>query len=381
MLKGIQGVGSGIKSLAGKFKDNAGFLAGLTGIALAVLDPEKLQNIIDRTISVIVDAFNIVSNIFEGDFKGALEIFKENWKDISIGLGLVVALNFGKVVGFITKIKNGLIAIKGAMAAAGVGLGPAVLIGAAVVLAIAAMVKTYEKMKQTFEETGSIFETLKAGLIELPAQLIGIPLDLIKKAVSFIAGAFGFDTTIIDEFSFTDTFRTLYTSIFEAFESAITYVKDLVMSVVETAPEMFSKVVDVVKGAFDTMVEKFKSLGTMIEAFSLGTVAAIKAAPGSLLGGEQPQEAFDRVYNEVMSGGGGKSDAAEKMEIDSDNRGEELDSVSTANKAATSNAQSAAPVVVTNNVDNSNNSKTSNAVVGNTRRQRGFGLSTDGAYA
>ena len=145
LLEGIKG---SIGNLASKFKDNAGFLAGLAGVALAIFNPVKLQEYIDRTVAVIIDAFDIVSKLFEGDFKGALELFKENWKDISLALGLVVALNFGKIVKVIGIVKNGMMGIQAAMAAAGIGLGPAILIGAAIALTIAALVKNLSKSKK-----------------------------------------------------------------------------------------------------------------------------------------------------------------------------------------------------------------------------------------
>jgi len=379
----LEGIKGGIGNLANKFKDNAGFLAGLAGVALAVFNPEKLKEIIDRTVGAIVDAFDIVQKIFEGDFKGALEIFKENWADIGIALGLVVALNFGKIVAVIGTVKKGLIAIKAAMAAAGIGLGPAILIGAAIALVIAALVKTFQKVKSVFDETGSAFEAFKAGIVEFPAQIFGIPLDLLKKAISFIAGAFGFDTTALDEFSFTDMFRNIFTSIFEGIQGFIEGIKDTFLEFVENAPEMFLKVKDFFKDAFDSMVQKFKDIGLMIKAFGVGGIAAIKAAPGAVFGGDSPMEAFDRAYNDVMAGGNGDGSATvANLEADAATRGEELDTTSMDNKMDGQFLQTAAPAVnVVNNVDNSNNSKTSNtAIGGRSKRKRGFGTDTELAY-
>tara|TARA_R100000541_G_scaffold17084_2_gene26818 strand:+ start:965 stop:2518 length:1554 start_codon:yes stop_codon:yes gene_type:complete len=376
LLEGIKG---GIGNLATKFKDNAGFLAGLAGVALAVFNPEKLKEIIDRTIGTIVDAYNIIEALFTGDFKGALEIFKDNWKDISIGLGLVVALNFGKVVKAITIVKNGMMGIQAAMAAAGIGLGPAVLIGIAIGVIIAALVKTFEKMKATFEETGSIFETFKAGLIEFPAQLLGIPLDLIKKAISYVAGLFGFDTTAIDAFSFTDMYRSIFTSMFDGIEFAITYVKELFMSAITKAPEIFNSITAKLEETFQSIADKFSQLKVIIKAFGAGALAAIKAAAP---GGESPSEAYNRVYAEVISSGK-STDVTDKMEVTSDNTGEELD-VSSVNKSASERGQRGrnnAPITVTN-VDNSSRSNSNTSVVsGRSGRNKGFGVGTEAAYA
>lgn len=380
LLEGIKG---GIGNLANKFKDNAGFLAGLAGVALAVFNPEKLKELIDRTVGAIVDAFDIVTKIFQGDFKGALEIFKENWADIGIALGLVVALNFGKIVAVIGAVKKGLIAIKAAMAAAGIGLGPAVLIGAAIALAIAALVKTFQKVKSVFDETGSAFEAFKAGLIELPAQIFGIPFNLLKKAMTFMADLFGLETKYDPDFDFVEMFRNLFTSIIDGVVGFVVGIKDKFNELVEKAPEMFTTVKDFFNDAFDSIVQKFKDIGLMIKAFGVGAIAAIKAAPTAVFGGEQPMEAFDRAYNDVIAGGTGNGSATvANLDAEAATRGEELDTSSMDNKMDGQFLQTAAPAVnVVNNVDNSNNSKTSNtAIGGRSRRKRGFATDTELAY-
>ena len=376
LLEGIKG---GIGNLASKFKDNAGFLVGLAGVALAVFDPEKLKEIIDRTIGVIVDAYDIIASLFTGDFKGALEIFKDNWKDISLALGLVVALNFGKIVNAIGIVKNGMMGIQAAMAAAGIGLGPAVLIGIAIGVLIAALVETFQKMKSVFEETGSIFETFKAGLIEFPAQLLGIPLDLIKKAISYVAGLFGFDTTAIDAFSFTDMFRGVFTSIFEGIQTAITYIKDIFMNAVNKAPEIFNSIKDKLQETFKSIADKFGQLKIIIKAFGAGALAAIKAAAP---GGESPSEAYKRVYAEVMSSGS-STDRDDKLEVKSENTGDQLDVSSVDNDTAKRGqmGRNNAPITVTN-VDNSSRSNSNTSVVsGRSGRNKGFGTGTEAAYA
>ena len=375
LLEGIKG---GIGNLANKFKDNAGFLAGLAGVALAVFNPEKLKELIDRTVGAIVDAFDIVTKIFQGDFKGALEIFKENWADIGIALGLVVALNFGKIVAVIGAVKKGLIAIKAAMAAAGIGLGPAILIGAAIALAIAALVKTFQKVKSVFDETGSAFEAFKAGLIELPAQIFGIPFNLLKKAMTFMADLFGLETKYDPDFDFVEMFRNLFTFIVDGVvdfvEGAIQIFNDFSFA------DLFATIRDKMNQVFDDLAERFSKFNLMLKAMGAGSVAAIKAA---LPGGESPGEAYDRVYKEVISGGSsGDSQITNNIEVEATERGNQLDMSSMDNKMDGQFLQTAAPAVnVVNNVDNSNNSKTSNtAIGGRSRRKRGFATDTELAY-
>jgi len=372
LLEGIKG---GIGNLASKFKDNAGFLVGLAGVALAVFDPEKLKEIIDRTIGVIVDAYDIIASLFTGDFKGALEIFKDNWKDISLALGLVVALNFGKIVNAIGIVKNGMMGIQAAMAAAGIGLGPAILIGAAIALTIAALVKTFQKVKSVFDETGSAFEAFKAGLVEFPAQIFGIPFNLLKKAMTFMADLFGLETKYDPDFDFVAMFRNLFTSIQDGIigfvNGAIKIFSDFSFT------DLFSTIQDKMNQVFDDLVERFSQLKLIIKAFGAGAFAAIKAAAP---GGESPSEAYTRVYAEVMSTGSA-TDKVDKLEVSADDRGDELDMSSMNNKMEGQFFnQAAAPVTITN-VDNSSRSNSNTSVVsGRSGRKRGFGTSTELAY-
>ncbi len=372
LLEGIKG---SIGNLASKFKDNAGFLAGLAGVALAIFNPVKLQEYIDRTVAVIIDAFDIVSKLFEGDFKGALELFKENWKDISLALGLVVALNFGKIVKVIGIVKNGMMGIQAAMAAAGIGLGPAILIGAAIALTIAALVKTFQKVKSVFDETGSAFEAFKAGLVEFPAQIFGIPFNLLKKAMTFMADLFGLETKYDPDFDFVAMFRNLFTSIQDGIigfvNGAIKIFSDFSFT------DLFSTIQDKMNQVFDDLVERFSQLKLIIKAFGAGAFAAIKAAAP---GGESPSEAYTRVYAEVMSTGSA-TDKVDKLEVSADDRGDELDMSSMNNKMEGQFFnQAAAPVTITN-VDNSSRSNSNTSVVsGRSGRKRGFGTSTELAY-
>ena len=389
----LEGIKNGIGNLANKFKDNAGFLAGLAGVALAVFNPEKLQEIIDRTIGAIVDAFDIVTKIFKGDFSGALEIFTENWQDVSLLIGGLALLNFGKIVSAISAIKKGIIAVQGALAAAGIGLGPIILIGAAVILAVAALKKTFDKVKSTFEDTGSAFEAFKAGIIELPSQILGIPLNLLKSAVSWVMGLFGFDTTAIDEFDFVAEFRGIYTAMFDTISNAISYVKDLFVSAFEEVPKIFSKIKDKLTSVFEAVSNKLAGLKTLIKAVAGGAWAAIKAAAP---GGESPSEAYQRVYNQIMSSGKSvennnntievsesETNNSERITMEADNRGEELNEESVMNKVnERKENRSQKPEVVVNNVDNSTQSNSNTSVVsGRSRRRRGFGGNTEEAYA
>ena len=416
----LEGIKSGIGNLANKFKDNAGFLAGLAGVALAVFDPEKLQEIIDRTVGAIVDAFDVVTKIFQGDFKGALDTFTANMGDISLLIGGLALLNFGKIVKAVTAIKNGFIAIKAGMVSAGIGLGPAVLIGAAIALTIAGLVETFKKVKSTFEETGSIFEAFKAGIIEFPSQLLGIPLNLIKSAVSWVLGIFGFDTTAMDEFDFVDELRKVYTKMFESVQmavgwikdkftaawekgveifdgitdsivgvwtslkdgvnGAVNYVKDLFNNAFTFIPEIFDSLTGKLRSTFNFIAEKFSALGKFIKALGSAAWAATKAA---VPGGESPTEAYRRVYRQVMSSESYSESNDFSVDIAKSPQrrmnisprslsGDDLNAGSIINTAQSNvSPQSSSPVIV-NNVDNSVNNKSSSTLVSGSRKHRNF---------
>ena len=72
-------IAGGIGNLATKAKDNAGFLAGLGLLALSVLDPEKLKQIIKKVVEVISNTIKMVEQLINGDFEGAFATFRENW--------------------------------------------------------------------------------------------------------------------------------------------------------------------------------------------------------------------------------------------------------------------------------------------------------------
>ena len=140
---------------------------------------------------------------------------------------------------------------------------PIIAIAAAVVAVFFSLKSGFDTFKQSLENGDSMLVAIGKGIADFALTLITLPLTLIKKLLGFIAGLFGFDgiKEALDKFSFKDF----------------------------------------IKNSFMGFVTGFLRL---IKAIAKGAVAALKAlAPG----GEKPGEAFQRVYNEVMQGGEGKS--------------------------------------------------------------------------
>lgn len=393
LLEGIKG---GIGNLANKFKDNAGFLAGLAGVALAVFNPEKLKEIIDRTVGAIVDAFDIVAAVFSGDFSLALEKFSDNWKDLSLLIGGLAIFNFSKIAAFIGTIKSGFLAVFGSGGAVatvasffGVGAGAAfgiiIAIAAGIAAVIYSIVETVKATMKTFEETDSAFEAFKTAVTELPARLFGIIPDLIKKAIAWVAEKLGFEefANTLNEFSFIDAIRNINIALFDGFTAGVNYIKDKIKEGIAKGPDIFNSIVDTIVDALESLTEKFKEIGIMVKALGQASLAAIKAAPAAVFGGEDPRDVFKKTYNDIISGGDGSGEATlRQIDMEAATRGEELDTSSMDNKMDGQFLQTAAPAVnVVNNVDNSNNSKTSNtAIGGRSRRKRGFATDTELAY-
>jgi hypothetical protein len=76
---------------------------------------------------------------------------------------------------------------------------------------------------------GGFLGGLKGAIDGFFTSLITVPLDLVKNLVAWVIGKFGFDETAeaLKEFSFTDLFKQITASIFNAVSSAVAVIKDL----------------------------------------------------------------------------------------------------------------------------------------------------------
>ena len=161
-------------------------------------------------------------------------------------------------------IRVGMLAMKASLVPMITPFLPIIAIAAAVVAVLFSLKSGFEVFKKSLDDGDSMLVAIGKGIADFALTLITLPLTLIKKLVGFIAGLFGFDgiKEALDKFSFKDF----------------------------------------IKKSFMGFVTGFLRL---IKAIAKGAVAALKAlAPGP----PSPGEAFQKTYNEVMSGGEGKSD-------------------------------------------------------------------------
>jgi hypothetical protein len=195
---------------------------------------------------------NIASKFLLKGAQGALRALSGGMTKLFNGVGKAFKL-----------IRLGMIAMRASLVPMLAPFLPIIAIAAAVVAVLFSLKSAFNVFKKSLDDGDSMLVAIGKGIADFALTLITLPLTLIKKLVGFIAGLFGFDgiKEALDKFSFKDF----------------------------------------IKKSFMGFVTGFIKL---IKAIAKGAVAALKAlAPG----GEAPGEAFQRVYNEVMSGGEGKS--------------------------------------------------------------------------
>ena len=230
--------------LAIKFR---GLIASAIGVA------KSLGPAIWTGIGKAFTGINIASKFLLKGAQGALRALSGGMTKLFNGVGKAFKL-----------IRLGMIAMRASLVPMLAPFLPIIAIAAAVVAVLFSLKSAFNVFKKSLDDGDSMLVAIGKGIADFALTLITLPLTLIKKLVGFIAGLFGFDgiKEALDKFSFKDF----------------------------------------IKKSFMGFVTGFLKL---IKAIAKGAVAALKAlAPG----GEAPGEAFQRVYNEVMSGGEGKSE-------------------------------------------------------------------------
>ena len=195
---------------------------------------------------------NIASKFLLKGAQGALRALSGGMTKLFNGVGKAFKL-----------IRVGMLAMRASLVPMLAPFLPIIAIAAAIAAVLFSLKSGFDTFKQSLENGDSMLVAIGKGIADFALTLITLPLTLIKKLLGFIAGLFGFDgiKEALDKFSFKDF----------------------------------------IKNSFMGFVTGFLRL---IKAIAKGAVAALKAlAPG----GEKPGEAFQRVYNEVMQGGEGKS--------------------------------------------------------------------------
>lgn len=99
----LAGLGGKFDSFASGVKGTGGFLAGLTGLALAIFSPETLQKFMNSAIEGVTNVINGIVKIFEGDTEEGLTLLGDNLGTVAAIIG-GLALQFGGSI--ITKLGN-----------------------------------------------------------------------------------------------------------------------------------------------------------------------------------------------------------------------------------------------------------------------------------
>ena len=215
----LEQTANGIAEFGGKFDNMAkgllsggGFLAGLAAVALAIFDPETLQNVIQSAIEGITEIVNGIQLLISGDIEGAMGLFGDNIGMISGIIG-VLALQFGgaifaKLAGLLkgvravmiglrvfrifmmtTFIPSMIAAFSGMMAAITpilAALAPILLPILAIAAVFGLIYVALEKMRESLGFT-SIFDVLMLGVMHMK-DAFGHVVNLIGSIVNFILG-------------------------------------------------------------------------------------------------------------------------------------------------------------------------------------------------
>ena len=189
-------------------------------------------------------------------------------------------------------------------------LGPFAIPLGLVVLAVAAAVAIFvsikagiDEFKQSLADGDSMLVAIIEGVTTALLTLVTLPVTLIKNFVAWVADKLGFEGIAekLKEFSIVDFIKN-------GIKTLVIKAKDFVLGLFNID---FKKVL----GKF---VDIGASIGRVLKAIALGSIAAVKAA---FPGGESPMEAFKRVYDEVSSKGN-DSPQMPDPEIDVENEGD-----------------------------------------------------------
>ena len=91
-------MGESFDKAIGENARKAGFFAGLAGLALMFLDPEKFQELVTAAIDSISGIFDTLYAAITGDWEGFSSGFSENWKAIGAILLGIGAMFGGKIL-------------------------------------------------------------------------------------------------------------------------------------------------------------------------------------------------------------------------------------------------------------------------------------------
>ena len=187
---------------------------------------------------------------------------------------------------------------------------PVIAVIAGAVLVITSIYNAFQDFKTALDEGATIGTALAEFGATFLANILALPLDWMTKAVAWVAGILGFEgiKETLDSFSFVDLLKDSFKFLFQKVADFITAMFDFDFS------------------AFFASVGNIASrIAGTLEAVAKGAVAALAAA---IPGGDSPQEAFKKKFDEIMSKNSSADEVAkidvgvdvEKMSVDDVNK-------------------------------------------------------------
>ena len=187
---------------------------------------------------------------------------------------------------------------------------PVIAVIAGAVLVITSIYNAFQDFKTALDEGATIGTALAEFGASFLANILALPLDWMKNAVAWVAGILGFEgiKETLDSFSFVDLLKDSFKFLFQKVADFITAMFDFDFS------------------AFFASVGNIASrIAGTLEAVAKGAVAALAAA---IPGGDSPQEAFKKKFDEIMSKNSSADEVAkidvgvdvEKMSVDDVNK-------------------------------------------------------------
>lgn len=348
MLELLEGIKNGQKpgGAGGEGGDagNIGLMGGILGAALGGLTgaiigyakawrdmikavmPNKMLEIGRNAMNSVRNFFNMVGERFSNFMKRVGDLFKNDgpvgrvasffgdigtkiadfFKPITEAIGKMkgtgdglakvfkpITDGFGKVMGFFRTIGSSLSGF-------GVMFRAVATVMGKIFYPLTIILTAYDTIKgviEGFTEDGIVGGIL--GAVEgFFTSLVTVPLDMIKSAISWVAGALGFERAeeVLDSFSFTDVFSSVIDSIkefifaipgyivsgFDWLSEQMSTIGDAVMEGVTVISDAFNEyIIDPIKGMFDRIKGFFSDMADQIIGFvsNLGIPAITFSIP------------------------------------------------------------------------------------------------------
>lgn len=202
----------GIANFGGKVKESGSFLAGIAGLALALINPEAFAAVLNRIIAFVSDLLTFFTKLADKDMAGAAKTIEGHGKTITAIIGAGILLNLAKIIKGIKFIAKGFVVFKAFMVSAFVpgltagftamtaAMAP-VLAAVALPLAIIAGIALifyglYKGLDALREKLGftSVLDVIMLGVAQLQdgfAALGNVFIKLGKKVAELASGFLG----------------------------------------------------------------------------------------------------------------------------------------------------------------------------------------------